>query len=60
MFFKINFLEVRDHQDNDAKISNNGFWIKTATTGVGFPTEFLLEELNLVVLEKFECEYRKK
>ena len=58
--FKSNFLEVRDHQDDDAKISNNGFWFKTATTEVGFSTKFLLEDFNLVVLEKFECEYRKK
>ena len=49
-----------DYQDFNARINIKSFLTESFSTGAKFSIETFLEETKLVVMEKFEIEYRHK
>ena len=46
------FLKISDYQDTDAREENNEFLVENSLTSAMFSFEILMEENDLVVVEK--------
>ena len=58
IIFNENFLETLDYQDFEAKIKINGFSIDFSSRGIRLSINFFLEEIEPLVIEEDEIEYR--
>ena len=53
-------MELSDYQDTDAREKNKGFLVEYSFTRNVFSVEFLTEEIEQVLDEKWKFEYRAK